>query len=283
MAFSLDSDILLYAFGIVFAVAALLFFASDVAFGLSLTVTAALLLFSFLAFLVAGLAIDRERIDAVAFAISGLSYGVFLLYVLEEYDLGDGLVFLLLALSAGLFVGFGYVIQEDLLAVDRRRAGAVVIVLAIAGVLLVGADTAGSVEYAFDVDDEIVLDVEAERTADDVAGAEEDHVYAEQTIGTLTVRNPTPFTRPVDAPSLSACFVGGERADVVDGVQVRYDPSRYGVADTIARNDELTVEIRAQFHLPADEISDGDRIAIERDDGCDASRSDPTVIVFTEE
>ncbi|MFB6222774.1 MAG: DUF1109 domain-containing protein [Haloarcula sp.] len=76
MRLAIDSGKLLYVLGILFAIAALLYFVRDVVFGLSITVKSALLLLGFIAFFVAGIALERDVLDIVAFALSGVTYSV---------------------------------------------------------------------------------------------------------------------------------------------------------------------------------------------------------------
>lgn len=106
MRFDIDSGKLLYALGVVF--------------DLSITVKAALLLLAFVAFLVAGLTLQRDVLDAVAVALAGVTY------VVVRYEPSETGIFLLLALSAGLFVSLGDALRERNLTVPRWRATTVV-------------------------------------------------------------------------------------------------------------------------------------------------------------
>src|SRR6056297_2695609 len=112
MRFAIDSGKLLYALGVLFAAAALLYFIRDVVFDLSITVKAALLLLGFVAAFTAGVAVERDVLDVVAFALSGVTYVVFVGYVVVRYRPGETGTFLLLAASAALFVGLGYALRE---------------------------------------------------------------------------------------------------------------------------------------------------------------------------
>lgn len=272
MALPFESETLLYALGVVFAVGALVYFASDVVFGLSTTVTAALLFLGFLGFLLAGLAIEREPLDTVAFAISGLSYVVFLGYVGTAYDLGEASVLLLLAASAALFVGLGYGLQEDRLVIDRRTARLGLLACGAVGLLLVGVDAGSAMTYSTDLEAEmtpVVLEEAPDR----------EQAFTRQRIGTLTVQNPSLFTRSVDLPSVSGCVVGLETAPPDRGVRINYEPSSYELPNQLGRNGELTVEMEAALELPTSVIESGEPIAIERREDCSVTRSEPTIIV----
>ena len=275
MAPSLDSETLLYVLGVAFALGTLAFFASSVAFDLSITVTAALLLVTFVAFLIAGIAVDRPPLDTIAFAVSGVAYVVFLGYVVSRYRPDPVTVFVLLAASAGLFVGLGYALQENRLAIDRRTARFALLGLAAVGVLLVGADSIGAVEYTVDLDDEFVLNETFEPDDEEV-------VFAEQRIGRLTIENPTLFTREVDFPSLSSCLVGVENRQFRGGVYLDYEPRSYQLPDRLSRNEETTTEIYASVELPANATAPGQPIPIERADSCTVTRSEPTLIVVSD-
>jgi len=117
-----DSGKLLYALGVLFAIGAFLYFVRDVVFDLSITVKAAVLFFAFVAFFLAGVAIERDVLDVVAFALSGISYAVFLGYVIVQYAPGGTGTFLLFGASAVLFLGLGYLVRERDPALSLRRA-----------------------------------------------------------------------------------------------------------------------------------------------------------------
>lgn len=275
MAPSLDSETLLYVLGVAFALGTLAFFASNVAFDLSITVTAALLLVAFVALLIGGLAIDRAPLDTIAFAVSGLAYVVFLGYVVTRYRPEPATVFVLLAASAGLFVGLGYALQENRLTIDRPTARFALLGLAAFGVLLVGADSIGDVEYTVDLNDDFVLNETYEPEGEDL-------IFGEARVGTLTVTNPTLFTREVNPPTLTGCLVGVENRRAVRDVYVEYDPPSYQLRDRLGRNEATTADIQASVELPANATAPGQSIPIERAESCGVTRSEPTLIVVSD-
>jgi len=144
MRFTIDSGKLLYALGVLFAAASLLYFSRDVVFDLSITVKAALLCLAFVALFLAGLTVQRDVLDVVAFALAGVTYIVFVGYVVFRYDPGETGTFLLLAFSAALFVALGYLLREGTLAVPRRQAATVAAGLLLVSVALVGSPSARS-------------------------------------------------------------------------------------------------------------------------------------------
>ena len=272
---SINDETLLYALGVVFALGTLAFFARDVVFDLSITVTALLLFVAFAAFLVAGLTIDHDSLGSVAFAISGLAYVVGLGYVVTRYELSETGVFGLLAASTILFVGLGYALQEGRLTLDRPTARRLLVGLAVVGVVFVGADSVGEMRSSVDLDEEVVLN-------GTMAPPDEPIVAGDQQVGSLTVRNPTLFTRAVEPPSLEGCLVGVD-TDRRRGVNLDYEPRGYQLADRLDRNEERTAEIRLRFDLPANATVTGQRISIERADSCAVTRSEPTLIVVESE
>lgn len=280
MAPTLDSGTLLYVLGVGFALGALAFFASEVVFDLSITVTAALLFLTFLAFLVVGLTLERESLDRVAFAVAGLAYVVWLVYVVSAYDLTEISVFVLLVASAGFFVAFGYGLRENRLTVERRTAAVLLVVFAGVGLLLVGADSIGTMEHSASLENEIVVAAEEEQPEEEI------HVVREQ-IGTLTTGNTALFTRTLDQPPMSACLVGvaadehrDDRPTATPGqVRASYQPSSFNQPDQLGRNDEFTAEIRVNFEVSAAAIEAGESIAIERGDDCSVTRDEPTILI----
>ncbi len=275
---TVDGETLLYVLGVAFALGTLAYFASEVVFDLSITVTAALLLLAFLVFFVVGLAVDREPLDTVAFAVSGLAYVVCLGYVISRYEPSEGVVFVLLAASAGLFVGLGYALQGDRLAVDRRTAGLAVVAIAAVGLLLVGVDSAGGVEYSIGLDEETVLTPTHE-------DPEANRVYTEQEIGTLTASNPTVFTRAVDPPSLSGCLAGVDARNTgrEARVRVRYESRSYERSNRLPRGGTQHLAIEASAELPAEVVADNRTVAVERGEDCAGTRSEPTIIVVVDQ
>lgn len=267
MNLDIDGGTLLYALGVLFGLGALAYFARDVVFGLSITVTAALLFVAFLAFLAAGLALDRDRLGVVAYALSASSYAVFLGYVTTRYAVGDTGVFLLLAASAALFVGLGYGVRRRALAVDRRTAAYAVVGLAAASALLIAADAAsGGVRYDADLVGETTV-----QTPDD---RETGRVLAAAEVGTLAVRNPSPFARATDLPDAAACVVGVDAPP--DAAAVEYDPRGYDVPGRLDGGDGREHDVVVRLPVAANGTA---TYAVERGEDCDAARAEPTVVV----
>lgn len=274
MNLAVDGGKLLYALGVAFALGALVYFTRDVVFGLSVTVTALLLFVGFLAAFVAGLALDHDVLDVVAYALSGLSYLVGVGYVLTRYTVGETGTFLLLGVSAALFLGLGYAVREHDLAVDGRTAQFVLVgTLAVSGVF-VGADAAtGGVTYTTELDDETTARLTP-------AEAAEPRSAVEVSVGTVVARNDSPFTRPIDLPSGRACVVGVDTQRVTDRLGLRYDPRPDGTP--LAGGGERSYELQVIVPTPAGNETSV-TYGIERGESCDVRRETPTILLVDDE
>jgi len=275
MRLAIDSSKLLYALGILFAAAALLYFVRDVVFGLSITVKAALLFLGFLAFLVAGFALEHNALDAVAFALGGVTYVVFVGYVVVRYSPGEAGTFLLLALSAALFVGLGYVLRAGGLTVPNRQARLAVVGLLVLSVVLVGADAvSGGVTYDFQTADAVIV---APVDTDDPVP----YSVTAARVGTVTATNPSPFMRALALPTLSGCLAGVETVPRED-VWVNYDYESGPLPDSIAGGTTRELPVFADFPVDVNETA-STTYAVERGEDCDVERDSPTLIVSVTE
>ncbi|MDR5657318.1 hypothetical protein RH831_09010 [Halodesulfurarchaeum sp. HSR-GB] len=270
MDLEIDGGVLLYVLGVGFAFAALAYFVRDVVFSLSITVKAALLLLAFLVALLGGLTVNRADLDWLSMVLSGAAYVVFLGYVVTRYALGPTHTFFVLAVSAVLFVALGYGLRQHRPDVPGRTGVVLMIALVGVGILLVGADV-GTVNLTSDVEFEesVTVTAPAERTADRATAP------GEAVMGTITVTNPGPFTRPLTLPQPSACLAG---VDVGDGdVHVDYRPRSYERPDRIAGGESQTYQIVVRAPVPGN--STERTYAIERGADCAGSWSQPTVVV----
>lgn len=275
MNFDLDEETLLYVLGVGFTLAALVYFAQDVVFGLSITVTAALLFVAFVGFLLAGLQIEHSPLDTVAFAVSGLSYVVFLGYVVSRYSPDETTVFLLLAASAALFVGLGYGLGEREFRPSRRTVVAVLAVLLVASTALVVVDGLGG---------DVGYDVELNDSTATLTVAESDSHGTDLTasVGTLAARNPSVFTRRVDLPRVDACLAGVD-ADTERRVYVDLEPREYDVPDRLSGGATRVHTLQVGMFREGNQTSDV-TVALERRSSCDSlpRRSEPTLFVVVE-
>lgn len=270
MRLAIDSGKLLYVLGILFATAALLYFVRDVVFDLSITVKSALLLLGFIAFFIAGMALEQDVLDVVAFALSGVTYVVFVGYIVVRYRPGETGTFLLLAASAGLFLGLGYALRDGVPTPSRRTAGYAVGGILLVSLVLVGADAlSGGVTYDVQTNESVTVSVpETERETGEA-------VPVTRRIGTVTATNPSPFLRVLDLPSLSGCLVGP--TDVPrERMWVRADSS--WDEDTIGGSTTTSYGITAEFRISANQ-TEPRTYAIERDISCSAQRSEPTIAI----
>lgn len=276
MNFDVDSGKLLYGLGVLFALLALAYFGQDLVFGLSITVKSALLFLAFVASFVAGVGIDRDVLDVVAFALSGLSYVAFVLYVLTSYSVDETGTFLIFAVSAALFLGLGFLVRERRPTVPARTAGLAVGGLALVGVVLVGADVAaGGVTYTADLNDQVTV------APPDGAPTDDEVTFVRGDVGTVTAENGPLFRRHLQDPGIRGCVVGMEtppgRGDVVELSLETDDRPR-----TIAGGGEVTFDVRVEFPVSTNESMPA-TLAVERADSCDAARADPTLLVVVEE
>ncbi|MHC3379358.1 DUF1109 domain-containing protein [Haloarcula sp. H-GB5] len=270
MRLAIDSGKLLYALGVLFAAAALLYFVRDVVFDLSITVKAALLLLGFVVLFVAGVALERDVLDVVAFALSGVTYVVFVGYVVVRYSPGETGTFLLLAISAGLFVGLGYALRAGIPTPSRRTAAAALGGLLIVSAVLVGADAlSGGVTYDVQTNESVTVSVpEPEQK-----GGEYPPVSRE--IGTVAASNPSPFLRALDPPTVSGCLVGPAEDSRED---VWVDVDRDWDEDTLAGSTTKSYAITGEFRLDTNRTGQV-TYAVERDIDCSAERSEPTIAI----
>jgi len=270
MRLAIDSGKFLYALGVLFAAAALLYFVRDVVFELSITVKAALLLLGFIAFFVAGVTLERDVLDVVAFALSGVTYVVFVGYVVVRYSPGETGTFLMLAASAGLFVGLGYALRAGVPAPSRRTAAVALGGLLVASVLLVGADAvSGGVTYDVQTNESVTVSVP------ESAQGSGSYPPVRKQLGTVAASNPSPFLRALELPSLSGCLVGppdNPREDVWVNVDRDWDD------DTIAGATAKSYAITGEFRLDTNRTEQV-TFAVERGVDCDAVRSEPTIAI----
>lgn len=274
MNLTFDSGKLLYGLGVAFALGALVYFARDVVFGLSITVTAALLFIAFVIFLLVGLQRDRDLLGTVSFAVSGLSYLVFVGYVVVRYTPGETAVFFLLAGSAVLFIGLGYSIREVGIQPSRQTTARVLMALLVVSASLVAVDAlSGDVGYTVEVNDSATATF---------SGGDGDRDLARTTteLGTLTVNNPSVFTRAVDPPSIRACLVGvddSQRSHLHVDYSASYDDASEVLAGGETRVHELQVSIRLETNQTGEQT-----FLVERQSDCGVTRSEPTILVVVD-
>lgn len=280
MDLDLDGGTILYVLGIGFALAALAYFVRDVVFALSITVKAALLFLAFLAFLLGGVVMDRDVLDRVSLVLSAAAYVVFLVYVITRYDLAATGVFLVLAVSAVLFVGLGYVLRQVPPTISPRTAKVLAVALVGVAVLLVGVDVAtAGVTATVELEDSVTV------TVPDDGHTDREFVMTETTVGQVDVTNAGPFTRSLSLPDTSACVVGTDAipADVVgpaNEVRLEYDPPRYERPDRLAGGETHSSDIVVR--LPVSNETDAVTLVVERGSDCKSPRPEPTLLVEVE-
>ncbi|WP_135303472.1 DUF4267 domain-containing protein [Haloarcula amylovorans] len=271
MKLQIDSGKLLYALGVLFAAAAFLYFVRDVVFGLSITVKAVLLFLAFVAFFVAGVTVERDVLDVVAFALSGVAYVVFVGYVVIRYGPSETGTFLLLAISAALFVALGYLLRQQTIDVPRRTATGVVVALLLVSTVLVGVDALGG-DVTYDLQTEESATVSPPTRAPDSG-----YVNVDRSIGTMTATNSFVFTRALSLPTLDGCLVGTDTVPR-DDVWLSYEFPDYTRPDTIGGGTTREFSVRASIPVSVNQTEPA-TVVIERGTDCTVDRSSPTLIV----
>lgn len=276
MNFDIDSGKLLYVLGVLFAAAAFLYFVRDVVFGLSITVKAALLFVAFVVFFVGGLAVHRDVLDVVGFALAGISYVVFVGYVVLRYALGETGTFLLLAISAGLFVGLGYALREWQPVVSRRTATGIVVGLVLVSTVLIGVDAlGGGVTYDLQTNESVTIEP-LQR-----GGPDRGVISRPGRIGTLTATNEFVFTRALELPQLRGCLLGTD-LQFREDVWISYEPPSYQRSNIIRGSTSEPFTVTADLPIDVNR-TEPLTYAVEQGSDCDGERSRPTLVVTTVE
>lgn len=263
MRFDVESTKILYVVGVLFGIAAVLYFARDIVFDLSITVRALVLLLAFVVLLVVAIATERSVLVLVSSILSAAAYLAFLSYTLSGFDVGSDGTFLALLISAALFLGLGYLLRERQGSPSLRTAQYVVVAVVLVGAVIIGVDVVASdVEYDVTISDEGVVDD---------SGA--------VVIGTLRVDNQFVFREPIDAPAVSACIYG----PTTDESEMRPLPAQYSVAgdylpDSIPGSATITANITVRLPEGDTEAVDG-RIPIEKADSCPTESESPRIVV----
>lgn len=267
MNLDVDPAKVLYALGVLFGVAAVLYFARDIVFELSITVRALLLLLAFVVLLVAALVADGTAAVLGSSLLSAAAYLAFVTYTITRFDLGADGTFFALLVSAALFLGLGYLVRERGLAPSRRTAGYVTLAVVLVGVALVGADVAASeVEYDATLDDEV-----------DAAGA------GEVDLGTLTVENRFVFREPIDPPRAFACAYapGTDNLTAFPG-PVDYRVGEDWLPDSVPGSGTIVADMRIYLREEYVAAVDGP-VPIVEAETCPAEAEEPQIVVIVGE
>lgn len=265
MDFDIDPAKVLYAVGVVFGVAAVVYFARDIVFELSITVRALLLFLAFAVLLVAGLAFTRKAFVLVSAVLSAVAYLAFITYSLSRFEVGADGTFLALLVSAGLFLTLGYLVHERNIAPSVTTALYVTAGVVLIGAVLVGADVVAS-------------DVTYNVTLQDEAGVDD---RGEVVLGTIMVENQFVFREPIGLPQAFACVSLPETTDSDSRllpVQYRVDDGR--VPNSIPGSGTITVTMTVRL---SDELATrvANQVPIERGETCPDVVDAPRIVVVT--
>lgn len=263
MDLEIDPAKLLYAVGVLFGVAAVVYFARDLVFELSITVRALLLLLAFVVLLAAALVVARKTFVFVFAVLSATAYLAFIAYTLSRFDVGANGTFLALLVSAGLFLGLGYLVREREVKPSSTTARYIAVAVVVIAAALVGADAAAS-EVTYEVS------IEDEATVDDRGGV---------VLGTGTVENRFVFREPIDPPQVLACIY----IPAVEEYDMRPQPVRYSVGgdsvpDSIGGADTMSVTLSARLNEEETATLDGP-IPVERAESCPDPADEPRIVV----
>ncbi len=224
LVFGLDESVVVFLFGALFGVAALLYFVRDVLVSLSVTAKTVVLYGSAVVPFVVGLAVTSSTAVLLYLFAGGLSVGA-TGYVLRTYDPGEVGTFLVLAASSVAFVALGLGLQAGVLAVSPPVAAGVA-----------GAVTVGVVGVA-------LLDrAESTTLVYDTTFAS---TYEGDTLGTVTVTNESRFRRPVTVPQTEVEVEVELRPDDGESQSMPADYRRAdggSVPDTLAPGADLSLQ-----------------------------------------
>lgn len=265
MNFEVDPAKILYAVGVLFGVAAVAYFARDIVFELSITVRALLLLLAFIVLLVAALSAARKTFVLVFAVLAAAAYLAFVAYTLSRFDVGADGTFLVLLVSAGLFLGLGYLVRERDFSPSSTTARYAAVAVILVAAALVGADiVASEVTYNIAVEDEAVV---GDR--------------GQVVLGTLTMENQFVFREPIDRPQALACIY----VPAMDESDMRPHPVEYRVGedrvpDTIPGAGTITATMTVRLTDEEAATIDGP-MPIERAEECPEASDEPRIVVVT--
>ncbi|MHB9288822.1 hypothetical protein ACKVMT_17475 [Halobacteriales archaeon Cl-PHB] len=263
MRLNVDPAKVLYVVGVTFGIAAVLYFARDIVFDLSITVRAMLLLLAFLVFLLGAVAAEQPVVVTGSSLLSAAAYLAFLGYTLSRFDVGADGTFLALLVSALLFIALGYAVRDRQVAPARRQVRYVIAGIVLVGVVFTGADVAASgVDYDIEIADDASV------------GAD-----GEVVVGTLTIESTFVFREKLAAPRAYSCIYVPDMTDY----EMRPHPVQYRVGedrlpDTVPGTRSITASMA--IRLTKQEVQNvSSRIPVERAEACPEERDEPLVVV----
>lgn len=226
MDFSFDESKFLFGVGALLGVISIFYFGLELIFDLSPTIKSAILVVFSALFFVLGDFVDSDLLGISTYVFSGFTYLSFLIYVSVRFSLSQTQTLALLAGSSALFLGLGYVRNEELYSLDSQTSKKASAALLGILLILVAVDVAGSQpEYRLELKDE--------------ASVSNGETY----IGVLEVENSFPLSRNIDLPSYDGCAAYNETAK--DGLYI--SPDSEGIINGSATETyNLTEDIRVR-------------------------------------
>jgi hypothetical protein len=199
MNFSFDESKFLFGVGALLGVISIFYFGLELIFDLSPTIKSFILVVFSALFFVLGDFVESDLLGISTYVFSGFTYLSFLIYVSVRFSLSQTQTLALLAGSSALFLGLGYVRNEELYSLDSQTSKKASAALFGVLLILVAVDVAGSQpEYRLDLKEDVT-----------VSGQE-------ISVGVLEVENSFPLSRNVDLPSYGGCVAYNET--VKDGL-----------------------------------------------------------------
>lgn len=109
---SIEPSLVVYAFGAIFGVLSILYFARDILLSLSLTVKSIIMYAFSLSLLVLGVSVGNSILSIVLLVVGGAGYAISSFYVIRWYNRERMGRFILFAISSVLFVLLGWLISS---------------------------------------------------------------------------------------------------------------------------------------------------------------------------
>lgn len=227
-----DISYILYGMAVVLAAASLMVFGFDVLMSLSPTIRSLLLLLTFTFFVAAGNYTSEKGIRNIFYLIAAFAYGIFLLYTFAVFNLSSEAVFLMLAVSSIMFMGFGYMAKQRETLLEAEIAKLVMIMTIILTVIVLVGDLAG-----------------AQPTMETTYVDRIDVTEQQQQVGTLTLTNPFIVSREVEPQFPQGCLVAAEGR--IEGVPMDLErrPSLLAGGET----EVINMTVRIPYEQGADE------------------------------
>jgi hypothetical protein len=249
-----NPDKLLTRFGIFLGVLAVLYFGREAIFNLTPVAKSLLLVISSAFFLGGSKIVDDDGTVTAFYLFSALSYLTFLVYYIARLDPSSSTVFLLLAVSAGIFILIGKKIDEYEFHEEKAKKTGLLLVIATIGLIAVDLN-APEVEYETDFETSIQIS------------------ESPVTAGTVTVKNSYVFPQTFNIDRFETCSTDERR--------FRLNPEDHsdlsGIVDGLS---EETVEYRIMELPREDGNTSPEAFSIVETEECPENPEQRTVYIY---